>query len=234
MSKKDKVLVTSAGPNMMRVLTEFSLPRFQRFGAEQGYDIHVEELSKDSLTRKSEDAKSARWQKMRILRAALKQYDTVAWFDADVLIRRYDEDIARHLADTSFQGLVLHDVPAEDRINPNTGVWVIRNRQESFDFLNAVEDIGMPQGRWADQGAVMRALDWINGDENYRGARMPTAKNRFVQGTTWLPIGWNQPYCEDRPNPEAYVGRPTVADPHALHFMAMTIDERVAAMASAT
>jgi hypothetical protein len=88
----------------------------------------------------------------------------------------------------------------------------------------------MPAGRWADQGAILQALGWVRGDENYHGARMPLRKNEFVKGTTWLPTGWNQPYCENRPNPEAYVGRPTVENPNALHFMAMTIEDRMQAM----
>lgn len=230
MSKIKKVLVTAAGPNMMPVLQNHSLPTFKKFADKQGYDIRVTELPSDSLARKDPQAKNARWQKMAILRDALATNDIAVWLDADILIRRFDEDIADHLAETDYQGLVLHKVPAENRINPNTGVWVMRNTSKAFDFLNAVESVGMPEGRWADQGAVMKALGWTMGDDRYSGARMPDKGTSFMEGTAWLPIGWNQPYCDNRPNPAAYVGRPTVKDPHALHFMAMTIQERMQVM----
>lgn len=228
MSKAEKVLITAAGPNMVPVLERFSLPAFQRFAEQQGYDVHAEVLPEDSLARKDGKAKDARWQKIPLIRKFLGEYGTAAWFDADVVIRRYTDDIARHLGSNAFQGLVLHHVPAEDRINPNTGVWVFNNSPEAFDFLDTVEEIGMPDGRWADQGAVMRALGWECGDERYHGARIPKDGSRFMAGTTWLPTDWNEPYCgEGRPNPEAYVGRPQAVDPHAIHFMAMTIEDRM-------
>lgn len=223
-------MVTAVGPNMSDILTKYSLPTFQHYADAQGYDVHVEQLDEDCTTRKSDAAKAARWQKMDILRRVLHGSDLAVWFDADVLVARSDEDIADNLRDGDFQGVVLHDVPAEDRINPNTGVWVLRNDQRSFEFLDKITEIGMPPGRWADQGAVLHALDWQLGNEQYHGARIPVVQNRFLQGTTYLPTGWNQPHTDDRPNPEAYEGRPLVDDPNAIHFMAMTIKERDLAM----
>lgn len=227
MLKNEKTLVTAAGPNMMSVLEEFSLPTFERFAQEHRYDVEVTELYDDSLARKDAQAKEARWQKINIVRKALSNSALVVWLDADVLIKRFDEDIADNLSEVSYQGLVLHDVPAENRINPNTGVWVMRQCVESFDFLDAVEEVGMISNRWADQAAVMQALGWPMGDERHHGTYMPTESNKFLRGTDWLPTSWNQPYCENRPNPEAYVGRPVVERPNALHFMAMTIEDRM-------
>ena len=225
-----KILITAAGPNMMPVLEGYSLPAFKRFADEHGYTVHVEKLAENSAARKSKAAKEARWQKIRLMRQALEDNDVAVLFDADVLICRFDQDIADNLAPSDYQGLVLHDVPAEQRINPNTGVWVMRRTQKAFDFLAAVEGVGMPEGRWSDQGAVMAALGWIPGDDRYHGARMPEVGSEFLDGTAWLPIGWNQPYMDKRPNPEAYVGRPTVAHPYAVHFMAMTIADRLLVM----
>lgn len=227
MAKNEKTLVTAAGPNMMPVLEKFSLPTFERFAQEHGYNVEVTQLGDDSLARKDVQAKEARWQKISILKKALGNSALVVWFDADVLIKRFDEDIAANLSEESYQGLVLHDVPAEDRINPNTGVWVMRQCTESFEFLDAVGQVGMVSSRWADQAAVMQVLGWPMGDERHHGTHMPTESNKFFQGTDWLPIGWNQPYCENRPNPEAYVGRPLVEYPNAVHFMAMTIEDRM-------
>ena len=88
---------------------------------------------------------------------------------------------------------------------------------------------GRPQpGPWADQGAVLAALGWDRGDERYYRAR-PGAGGAFLDGTSWLPPGWNQPYLGGRVDGElynscarSYADRPDVADPHTPHFMGMT------------
>ncbi|MCR4278898.1 MAG: hypothetical protein NUV81_03275 [bacterium] len=98
---------------------------------------------------------------------------------------------------------------------------MIKNTEKAFRFLDTAMEIGMPAGRWADQGAVMRALGWILGDEHYEGARMPDTPNEFMDGTAWVPIGWNQPYLE------RYLGRPMEPNPFAIHFMGMSLPDRM-------
>ncbi len=215
-----KTIVTAAGPSMSSVLTGIALPAFSAFAEQHGYKMQVNYLSEDDAERKSELARSARWQKIRIVRSALEQNDVVVWFDADVLVCRTDRDILEHLRDSDYQGLVMHTVIKEDRTNPNTGVWVLRNSAKTFRLLDRLTEIGMPDGRWADQGAVMRALGWQLGDERYHGARMPEVPNEFIEGTAWLPLEWNQPFHERYQNPQMS------DDPFALHFMGMHVDER--------
>jgi len=132
---------------------------------------------------------------------------------------------------------VLEHVPYEHRVNPNTGVWLMRSGPAAFAFLDAVEAAGPQPGPWADQGAVLAALGWDRGDERYHWAR-PGAGNAFLAGTSWLPVGWNQPYLgggrEDgcyNSSAASYEGRPVVVDPHALHFMGMTPSARYRCMA---
>lgn len=78
--------------------------------------------------------------------------------DGDVLVLRFDEDVADHLHPEHFQALALEQVPFEHRVNPNTGVWLLRSGPDAFDFLDAVEAAGQQPGPWADQGAVLAAL----------------------------------------------------------------------------
>lgn len=73
----------------------------------------------------------------------------------------------------------------------------------------------------------MRALGWILGNEHYDGARMPNSLNEFMEGTAWLPISWNQPY------PERYLGRPMEPNPFAIHFMGMSLPDRMKCMREA-
>lgn len=219
-----KTLITAAGPNMASVLADISLPSFSSFAARHGYAVRVKHVTEDDADRLSILAKHVRWQKLSFIRSALAESDIVVWFDADVLICRTDTDILDCLGAHDYQGLVLHAITSENRVNPNTGVWLMRNTPKAFDFLDAVSAIGMPEGRWADQGAVMRALGWVLGDANYHGARMPHASTEFIQGTTWLPVGWNQPYLEK------YAGPGRASNPFAIHFMGMSVHDRLSRM----
>jgi hypothetical protein len=181
----------------------------------------------------------AKWAKLNLLRIALRSHAYALWLDADVLLLRQDDDIREHLHPGSFQALVIEQVPAEHRVNPNTGVWLLRSCPGAFAFLDAVETCGLQPGPWADQGAVLAAMNWDRGDEQYRWAR-PGPGNAFSRNTSWLPPGWNQPYLGPRAESElfngtaaSYVGRPNVPEPHALHFMGMLPAARYRQMALA-
>ena len=233
------VTVTAAGPHMRPVLHDLALPTFRRWAGRWGWDVEAHELPADGVAA-DEGAQRAKWAKLQLLRDALRSHPLALWIDADVLLMRDDEDVSLHLHPGSFQALALESVPAEHRVNPNTGVWLLRSCPESFAFLDAVEEAGRQPGPWADQGAVLAALGWDRGDERYHWAR-PGVGNRFLSGTSWLPVGWNQAWVEGRTAADcfnsavdSYADRPRVPQPHALHFMGMSPDARYRAMATAT
>ncbi|TDD69084.1 hypothetical protein E1262_13735 [Jiangella aurantiaca] len=233
-----RVIVTAAGPGMWPVLEECALPSFHRYAARWGFDVHVVRLPADG-TAADAAAQRAKWAKITLLRAALERYDLALWLDADVLVLRDDEDIAGHLHADAFQALVLEQVPYEHRLNPNTGVWLLRAGPAATALLDAVEAAGPQPGPWADQGAVLLALGWNRGDERYYWAR-PGRGTPFLDGTSWLPPSWNQPYIAGRTPAESfnsaadsYADRPTVPRPHALHFMGMTPEARLRHMRAA-
>jgi hypothetical protein len=234
-SERRGVLISAAGPRMRDVLYDLALPSFRSYARAWDYSVQAVELSADGACADAA-AQDAKWAKISLLRAALKTYPLAVWLDADVLVLRTDEDIVTHLHPADFQAFALEQVPLEHRINPNTGVWVLRSCPEAFDFLDTVETVGAQPGPWADQGAVLAALGWERGDRQYRWAR-PGVGNRFLTRTSWLPPGWNQPYLEQRHDDELYNGsadsytdRPSVARPHALHFMGMTPAARYRSM----
>jgi hypothetical protein len=221
------VLITAAGPQMYDVLHDLALPTFRAYADRWGYDVRATDLAVDG-TGADRGAQRAKWAKIALLRQALEDHALVVWLDADVLLLRHDEDVAAHLHPQHFQALVLEHVPSEHRVNPNTGVWVLRSGPAAFAFLDAVEAAGPQPGPWADQGAVLAALNWNRGDENYHWAG-PGLGTEFLACTSWLPPGWNQPYLEHRDEDDLYNGdaasytdRPSVPHPHALHFMGMT------------
>lgn len=232
------VLVTAAGPTMREVLHDIALPSFQAYARRWGYDVVAEDLAVDGAGADA-DAQLAKWRKLGLLREALRTYAVVVWLDADVLLTRHDEDVAGLLSARDFQGLVLEEVPSERRVNPNTGVWVLRSCPAAVQFLQAVEEAGPQPGPWADQGAVLAALGWDRGDGRYHGAG-PGRGNAFSRRTTWLPGRWNQPWLGPRDDADtfnsaasSYVGRAAHADPCALHFMGLTPDARLRHMRAA-
>ena len=230
------VIVTAAGPTMRSVLHDHALPTFDRFAARWGYDVRPEELGRDG-SGADRTAQGAKFAKLAILRAALTDYPLALWLDADVLVVRFDEDVADHLHPDHFQALALEQVPFEHRVNPNTGVWLLRSCPEAFDFLAAVEEAGPQPGPWADQGAVLATLGWRRGDAAYHWAG-PGTGSPFLEHTSWLPPGWNQPHVDGRDEAscynspaESYATRPTVPRPHAVHFMGLTPEARASEMA---
>jgi hypothetical protein len=230
-------VVTAAGPQMHAILHELALPTFHRFAGRWGYAVLAEDLSNDGAGADA-GAQQAKWTKIRLLREALASFPMALWLDADILVTRDDEDIASHLHPDHFQALVMEHVPYEHRVNPNTGVWLMRSCPAAFAFLDAVRTAGPQPGPWADQGAVLAALDWDRGDERYYWAR-PGRGNQFLAGTSWLPPGWNQPYLGGRTDEnvfsssaQSYADRPVVSHPHALHFMGMTPAARYRHMAA--
>lgn len=225
------ILLTAAGPQMNAVLHRFALPSFLRYAERWGYAVGAVDLPEDG-TGADDGAQQAKWMKVSLLRDALREFDLALWMDADTLIVRTDEDVASHLGAHAFQALTLEQVPFDHRMNPNTGVWLMRSCAMSFRFLDAVESAGHQPGPWADQGAVLKVLGWNRGDESYRWAS-PGRGSRFLQGTSWLPPGWNQSYPSRRADADvynstsaSYVGRPAVEDPCVLHFMGMKPDAR--------
>lgn len=230
-------IVSAAGPRMRAALHELALPTFRRYADCWDWDVLVEDLPSDGAGA-DVAAQQAKWAKLRLLRQALETHAFALWVDADVLLLRDDEDVTSHLHRRHFQALALEQVPAEHRVNPNTGVWLLRSCVRAFAFLDEVEARGQQPGPWADQGAVLAALGWERGDLDYRWAR-PGRGSVHLAGTSWLPGGWNQPYVgERRPedcfnsSADSYAERPRVPSPHALHFMGMSPEARYTAMSA--
>ena len=155
----------------------------------------------------------------------------VLWVDAAARGRRTAAAVADHLRPGDAHGLVLEQVPAEHRVNPNTGVWLLC-RDGGRELLDTVARLGPQPGPWSDQGALLAALGWDLGDERHHGAR-PGRGSVFLERTSWLPTSWNQPFVEGRvaddcfnSAADTYADRPTVAAPHALHFMGLTPEAR--------
>jgi len=220
-----KVIVTAASPRMWHLVERYSLPTFRRFADRFAYEVLASRLDDDGASDDRRATNATRWAKLPLLRQALESYDTVVWFDADVMICRFDDDIASHLAPDKFQAFAIEQVPQDRRINPNTGVWVLRSGRRAVRFLRSVERAGQQRGPWADQAAVMKVLGWDRGGSIYHGAG-PGAGSRHLRGTGWLPPSWNQIYSVPAEDAKSVYAVPRVQEPHALHFAGMSIEAR--------
>ena len=206
-----KVITTAAGTRMRPAL-ECALPTFERFAAAHGYSVVVHRFS-SADEHDPAGRQRVRWRKIDLLREAVDRFDLVLWLDADTIVRRFDQDIADDLPSGSFQGLVRERFPT--RVNPNTGVWLLRGATAASRFLEVVAGIGQLDHSWADQAAVCQALGWDVGDHHGHGAR-PTGDSPYRNATAWLPDEWNA--VRERPGARIR------------HFAGMPMQERLEAM----
>ncbi|MDP4000423.1 MAG: hypothetical protein Q8Q11_03270 [bacterium] len=182
-----KAIISSVTETYAPLLT-YSRPTFERFAERHGYEVVIDRRKRDNAPDSPAKRRRARWRKIQLLEKALQQFGTVVWFDADVMITKFDRDILADIAGDCFQGLVLEVFP--HRYNPNTGVWVLRQDRDSFRFLAKVRKLGQLNHGFADQGSVMKALGWELGNYKHHGAKI-SYPSQFLIRTSWLPPEWN-------------------------------------------
>jgi hypothetical protein len=180
------VLLSAAGPAMAPLLA-LTRPTFEAFARRHGYRLELHHVD-DDHDRSRPEVRRAKWRKVELLAGALRRADVVVWIDADAAVTRFDRDIADDVPGQAFQGLVLERFPG--RVNPNTGVWVLRRSDRAQAFLDAVLDVGQLPHSWADQATVCHLLGWDVGDHHGHGARRVRA-TPYAASTAWLAPTWN-------------------------------------------
>lgn len=196
-------VLTSFGFGDHNVMLRITLPTFARYAATHGYDLFVPAAPPDGCDR------PASWAKIPLLSALFERgYDEVLWIDADVVIRRFDRDIAEDCDEKPLH-MVVHDT--RDGMVPNCGVWHVKN---SFaPYLEEVwnRDGSRRGGGWWEQAAVISLL---GGDPDAEKVAVPP-------GPLWgeLPYEWN---------PHAWDDRGIPADCRFFH--ATMLQDRAAAM----
>ena len=195
MPSMNKALISAAGPNMAPMM-DCAEPTFARYAEQFGYELIIDRTIKDAADYRSELNKAARWGRIAMMKEVLQDpFDLAVWFDADILITRFDRDIADDLATDCFQGFVWEQSPLPYRrgVNINGGVWPIRQDPDSTRFIGELEKIGMDAtGIWADQEAMCKVLGVVMGnsiDGNFMSR--PMHPSLFYDRTDWLPAVWN-------------------------------------------
>jgi hypothetical protein len=192
-----KCLVLS-NDKRQQALADLSLPVIQDYAARHGYDVFVSHIATDE--------RGGWWRKVPALREALnRSYDVVLWLDSDILVLDPTHDIADAMRPEDFQAFVLQT--DRNGFGPNTGVWLLRNKPEAQEFLQAVWEHGqLKDSPWHVQAAVCRLLGWSTPPAEVK----PVAPSTYLLHTGWLPERWNVNWAMDRLS--------AVRDPAFLHF----------------
>ncbi len=144
-----KVITTFAfGP--MADLLDVSLPTISRYAQAHGYDLFVPSPKKFAGIQRHPS-----WFKVPLLLSLLKGgNDTVLWIDADVVVRKYDKDIAEGVE--APMGMVVQNT--SDGAVPSCGVWLVQ--KAAVEFLESLWplDSFARSGCWWEQAAVIAAL----------------------------------------------------------------------------
>ena len=143
-------VITTFGLGPMAELLDVSLPTFARYAQAHGYDLFV-----PSGAQFANIQRHPSWCKVPLIMSLLQGgYDTVLWIDADVVVRKYDKDIAEGVE--SPMGMVVQNT--SDGAVPSCGVWLVR--QAAMEFLENLWPLNgfARSGCWWEQVAVIAAL----------------------------------------------------------------------------
>lgn len=116
-----KKAIASFGTGYHSRLLALSAPTFYLYGHNHNYDIFIPNDNFFSSTTKE---MPPAWWKLDVIQYLLDIYDQVLWLDADVIICKFDLDIADTATNNSVDfSLVVHKTYDGDI--PNSGVWLL-------------------------------------------------------------------------------------------------------------
>lgn len=165
-------------------LLDISRPLFEKYAERHGYDL----LIPDNIL----DDRPPSWQKVRVLKYYLHDYDMLLWIDCDVVIADGSKDIADEFEPGFMQAVVRHYT--QDGEVPNFGVWILRNTKKTFDWLDLLwkQEHHIFSGWW-EQSAALELM-------GYAQHRRPCALREpsgWYHVTQFLPLEWNShPWCK--------------------------------------
>lgn len=176
-------VLTSFGFGPHAELLQIAAPGFARYAAAHDYDLFI---PRSGFFGDKDRERPPSWWKLPLIHHLITQgYDAVLWIDADVVIRRFDKDIAEDCGDQPMHMVVHH---TNDGAVPNCGVWYLRR-----DFLPVSARLWNRDGfrrsaGWWEQAAV---IDFLGGDPDATPVSVP-------DGPLWgqLPYEWN-PHVRD-------------------------------------
>jgi hypothetical protein len=152
------------------------------------------------------------WSKVALIRERLRHYEVVLWLDCDFAIRRQALDVAAGFYPQDFQALCIGYTP--NGLEPNPGLWLVRNVGEAHEFL----DLMWATGNIPDADLYMQAtLQKLLGFSYLPSFCKPVSPTRFLARTGWLDPRWN---CLELFEPDAGLFA------HAVHYAGMEFTDK--------
>jgi hypothetical protein len=148
-----KKVITSFGIGEHKRLLGLSIPTFYLYAQNHNYDVYLPNISFFN-----DDIKSMppSWWKIDVIKYLFQYYDQVLWIDADVIICRFEEDIANHISNNHDFGVVVHET--NDGQVPNCGVWFLNksclgwlDSLKNFNYFNRSKC-------WWEQASLLHLL----------------------------------------------------------------------------
>ena len=175
-------VLTTFGFGPHAALLDIALPTFGRYAAAHGYDLFVPSESWMSMAA----GRAPSWLKIPLLRRLFEVgYEEVLWLDSDVVVKRFDKDIAAGCGGAPLH-MVVHET-GDGRV-PNCGVWYVRRDADAILASAWYHNHARREPGWWEQSAIIAAL---GGDPDAEKVLVPT-------GPLWgeLPYEWN-PHVHD-------------------------------------
>jgi lipopolysaccharide biosynthesis glycosyltransferase len=183
-----KKVITSFGFGEHKSLLHLSLPTLYDYAQQHQYDLFIpSEFFFNDETKKLPPA----WWKIDIIQHLFNQYDQILWIDADVLICRFEKDIADDMDINNDFGVVVHETP--DGQVPNCGVWFLN--KSCINWLYKLKNFTnfRRSKYWWEQAAL---LHLIGVDPDAEKIVLP---NNYTVKWQSLDYSWN-PHVHDHRN----------------------------------
>lgn len=175
--------------------------RFQRYAARHGYNYR--EVWYDSFVAEewpglysgrlptwphNPSLTSPCWLKIPAINVALRDYDTVVYFDNDVAILDFDRDISDDLPAEKWVSMPNSTTP--EGVGPNIGVVVTRACPESVRFWQAAWDSeAWRSAKWTDNGQVMDLLGYTTAPPLQKVRDTEYTPGHQILGPEWEGFG---------------------------------------------
>jgi len=191
-ARRKMLIVSSAfGPKHIALLRMMA-PTVAYYALKHGMDYKLIPLKE----RLAPDRPPA-WDKIMIIRHALRSYETVMWIDSDAIICDPSKDIQKALDPNYPIHLVAHRIGR--RTIPNTGVWIMKNTPQVIALLDALwSHTRYIEHRWWEQAGFM---DLIGYDMEAVRFRKPTPYTSLVK---YLGNEWNSRDKDQAKSPVIY------------------------------
>jgi hypothetical protein len=161
----NKAIVSFAIGDLHTSLLEVATPTFYRYANRHHYDLIIPSYSLINnicLQFGWDVNRPASWLKVPIIKFLFDNgYDIVLWLDSDIIINKFDIDIAEDFAKSDCtQGFVIHNDKYEGKV-PNCGVWILK--KDSVNLLNDIwNNISFIDHKWWEQAANIDIIEKNN------------------------------------------------------------------------